>query len=261
MDAASLGERVAAESGGFNHATGELQPGFAVTAADTVLDVGCGDGHASRFCARQGAAIIYADIDATQVEIAGRNLAGAGARSLQPLVSDSNPLPLPDAVASRIICTEVIEHVDDPAPFLAELARVGAPGALYLLAVPDPVQEALQRRLADPNFFVKPKPGAGSIRGLSSGHLRTIGRDEFERMVARAGLVVERHDYGGFFWALWFTFFWICNVDFARPAHPLLANWARTWKLLLDHPDGHRAKAPLDGFMPKSQIILARKPA
>jgi hypothetical protein len=122
------------------------------------------------------------------------------------------------------------------------------------------VQETLQRRLAPAAFFVKPKPGEGNIRGLSSGHLRTIGREAFEQLAEEAGLVVERHHYVSFYWALWFTFFWACDVDFSAPDHPLLASWARTWKFILDAPDGMRVKGPLDAFMPKSQIIIARKP-
>src|SRR3546814_7988741 len=30
------------------------------------------------------------------------------------LVSDANPLPLEDGMATRVICTEVLQHVDDP---------------------------------------------------------------------------------------------------------------------------------------------------
>ncbi|WP_215199644.1 methyltransferase domain-containing protein, partial [Escherichia coli] len=44
---------------------------------------------------------------------------------LECLVSDCDPLPLADATATRVVSTEVIEHVDDPRQFLAELVRVG----------------------------------------------------------------------------------------------------------------------------------------
>jgi SAM-dependent methyltransferase len=261
LDPKAVGFHDAAISGWFKlELNGELFPGFGVGPDDVLLDVGCGQGAYSAVCGRTGAHIISVDIDAENVAETGRHVAETAARAFTPIVGDANPLPLEDNSVTKVISTEVIEHVDDPAVFLRELVRVGRPGARYLLAVPDALQEGIQRQVAPPEFFMKPKPGEGSIRGLSSGHLRTIGRDEFERMVTAAGLVVESVRLTSFYWALWFAFFWICNVDFNDPRHPLLTQWARTWKTVLDAPDGRKVKARLDNFMPKSQIIVARKP-
>ena len=255
-----IGLRDVVLGGWYRVESGEVYEGFAITPEDVVLDVGCGTGTTSQFCARQGAHVIFADIDADCVEATAKLLAGSPARALTPLVSDADPLLLADGTASKIISLEVLEHVDDPQRFLRELSRVGRAGARYLLAVPDPVQESLQRQLAPAAFFEKTRPDMRQIRGLSSGHLRTIGREEFEHLVTGAGLVVERHGYSSFYWALWFAFFWTSGVDFSAPDHPLLDSWAQTWRHLLDAEDGPRVKQVLDGFMPKSQVILARKP-
>ena len=37
-------------------------------ADDVVLDVGCGDGAAILFCARQGAHIVFSDVDAGKIK-------------------------------------------------------------------------------------------------------------------------------------------------------------------------------------------------
>ena len=261
LDPKAVGFHDAVVSGWFKlNANGELFTGFPIGPDDVVLDVGCGQGAYSALCGTTGAHIISADIDADNVAEAGRRVAETTARAFTPIVGDANPLPLENESVTKVISTEVVEHVDDPAVFLRELVRVGRSGARYLLAVPDALQEGIQRQVAPPEFFVKPKPGEGAIRGLSSGHLRTIGRDEFERMVTAAGLVVESVHLTSFFWALWFAFFWMCNVDFGDPRHPLLTQWARTWKIVLDSQDARTIKGRLDNFMPKSQIIVARKP-
>jgi SAM-dependent methyltransferase len=45
-------------------------------------------------------------------------------------------LPLADAEATAILCTETLEHVRETVPFLAELRRALAPGGLLVLTVP-----------------------------------------------------------------------------------------------------------------------------
>jgi hypothetical protein len=53
---------------------------------------------------------------------------------------------------------------------------------------------------------------------------------------------------------------WTCEDEMVDSRHPVLDNWARTWAALLDTPHGLKVKRVLDDFMPKSQIIIARKP-
>ena len=235
-------------SGWFQHESAELLQGFAIAPEDTVLDVGCGDGPFIHFCGQHGAEVIFADINADKVAAVEKLLSGTKARAIRPLVSDANPLPLPDATATRVICMEVLEHVDNPAQFMAELVRVGQPGAQYLLTVPDPVAETVQKNLAPDSYFQKPN------------HIRIFQRDEFEQLVKDAGLIVERRVSYGFYWSLWWMMFWACEQDFAPPWHPLLQNWAKTWDTLLTLPQGPRIKKALDEAMPKSQAIIARKP-
>ena len=246
--AVDVGLRDAVLSGWYQSETGELFKGLVISSDDVVVDVGCGDGGTARFCAGRGASMIVTDIDPTKVEATERSLADTPARSVRAMVSDSNPLPIEDGTASVVISTEVLEHVDDPAQFLSELARIGRSGARYLLTVPDPVAEALQKHLAHPSYFAKPN------------HVRIIQRDEFAELVSAAGLVIEQRSSYGFYWSLWWLMFWTTEVDFIGAPHPVFDNWARTWTALLDTPQGETVKRVLDNFMPKSQVILARKP-
>ncbi|MBH3341408.1 methyltransferase domain-containing protein [Pseudomonas mendocina] len=235
-------------SGWFNTETGELLKGFPILPEDRVLDVGCGEGPFTHFCAKMKAEVIFADIDPERVSAVERLLQDSPARALHPLVTDGNPLPLPDAHLDKIIAMEVLEHVDVPTDFMRELVRVGKPGAMYLLTVPDAASEGVQQQLAPAAHFMKPN------------HINVFSRDDFERLVLDAGLVIEQRNYYGFYWAVWWAFFWVCKKDLTAPDHPLLNSWARTWAALLKQPGGAQVKQALDNVMPKSQAIIARKP-
>jgi SAM-dependent methyltransferase len=56
-----------------------------------------------------------------------------GGNAVVGLVTD---LPFPDAHFDLVCALDIIEHVDDDAGALAELARVAAPGAMLLTSVP-----------------------------------------------------------------------------------------------------------------------------
>lgn len=235
-------------SGWFRHDTGELFEGFTVNADDSILDIGCGDGPFASFCAQRGAEVIFADIDADKVAAVASMLAQSNARAIVPLVTNANPIPLEDNRVNKIIAMEVLEHVENPQAFMKELVRVAKPGTQFLLTVPDPVGESVQRTLAPPSYFESPN------------HIRVFERSDFEQLVIEAGLVIERRTSYGFYWSLWWFFFWACKQDLSPPWHPLLQSWTQTWNLLLSMPDGPRIKRALDDAMPKSQAIIARKP-
>ena len=143
------GLRDAVLSGWFNQDTSELFTGFPVGKGDIVADIGCGLGGHAQFCARQGARLLLVDSDPRRIEQAAAKITAlAGHAPFEAYVSGSNPLPIADAIATKIVCSEVLEHVDFPGTLLAEIARIGRPGALYLLACPDPRSEALQQPIA-----------------------------------------------------------------------------------------------------------------
>ncbi|WP_256585010.1 class I SAM-dependent methyltransferase [Pseudomonas sp. Irchel s3b2] len=254
------GLRDAVLDGWFLNDSGELLKGFAITAEDTFLDVGCGEGGSTLFAVRQGASVIFTDSELDKVQdLARRVVAESGVASLG-LVSNSLPLPLRDGCASKIVCTEVLEHVDEPEQFMAELVRMGRPGAQYLISVPDPVGEHLQKGIAPPSYYQSPN------------HIQIFSRERFTELVENAGLVIEHRQSSGFFWVMGMIFFWASERAGGNdlsgavrdrihaPYPPLMESWARTWQDLLAQPNGLAIKQMLDQFMPKSQVIIARKP-
>jgi SAM-dependent methyltransferase len=245
-----ISEIEARQFGWFNEDKGELLPGFRVGEADTVADVGCGTGLFSTFSATCGAEVFAVDIDPEALKAVRQRMVGMKPRRpFHVILSDANPLPLPDGMATRVLAQEVLEHVDDPRQFMGELVRIGKPGALYLLSVPDPASEAIQKGVAPDLYWRKPN------------HLRIFGRDEFDQLVRGAGLEIVQRTHFSFYWSMWWALFWSDKggFEFGAPATPVLAHWNKTWAALLKTPNGHRIKQALDDFAPKSQILIARK--
>jgi SAM-dependent methyltransferase len=250
----------AVQSGWYQNDSNELFRGFSVSVEDSVLDVGCGAGGATLFCARRGAHVVFIDAVAEKIESLRARVADTPARRAEGFVSDSLPLPVERESMSRVIAMEVLEHVPDPAAFLAEMARVGKPGALYLLAVPDELSEKMQQGLAPDYYFREPN------------HIHIFGREQFARMVSDAGLEVVQRDSYGFFWAFWMLLYWTQARTFGDafdgeahdvvqpPYPPLLNDWARLWEQFIRIPEAAPVKQALDKLLPKSQIIIARKP-
>jgi SAM-dependent methyltransferase len=260
VDSRDCGLVDAVQSGWYQGDTNELFVGFPISAEDSVLDVGCGAGGATLFCANRGASVTYTDVEPNKIAVLNDKVKLTPARQARGFVSDSFPLPVATGSMSRIVSTEVLEHVVDPPEFLRELARVGQPGALYLLSVPAPLGEHLQKDIAPAYYFEKPN------------HIHIFEREEFASLVQDAGLEILRHESFGFFWTFWVFLYWSLSksvhADFSEEAHdivqppypPLLNDWASLWHQMLQIPETAAMRKSLDGLLPKSQVIVARKP-
>lgn len=245
----NVGLHDATRAGWFNRAKRELFTDFPVLPTDTVLDVGCGLGGNLRFCAEMASRVIGIDIDPEKVQATQKMLLETGCQNFEVIEGDGNPLPLPSESIDKIICTEVIEHVDDPMVTLRELMRVGKPGALYLLSVPGQRSEELIKSVAPAYWFEKPN------------HIRILSADDFKRLVEDTGLIIERHEFVSFYWVIWHALLCLCQVDHHEGTHPALDHWAKAWDVILADPITKQRISALDQVLHKSQIIIARKPA
>ncbi len=99
----------------------------------------------------------------------------------------------------KILATEMLEHTSKPEIILAELVRVGRPGAKYLITVPDSRSEMLQKAVANSVYFAEPN------------HIQIFDKENFVRLVENSGLKVERYDTWGFYWTVFMSLFWIVH--------------------------------------------------
>lgn len=250
----------AVQSGWFNQESNELFRGFAISSSDVVLDFGCGEGAAGLFSAQRGAHIVLADIEPTVIaRVEERIRQEANPRKIESLISDATPLHLPDDYASKIVCMEVLEHIEEPLDILSELVRVGEPGAQYLLTVPGAKGEQMQQRVAPESYFREPN------------HLHIFEREDFVGLVEESGLAVEDYSQSGFFWVMWMNLFWASEAAegntldgpirdrIVPPFDKNLDRWASLWLKLISTPQGRAFKTEMDALLPKNQVILARK--
>ena len=98
-----------------------------------VLDAGCGRGEVLLACAKAGARVAGIDYAEAAIEISRETLADVeGADVRQGSVEE---LPWPDESFDRILCGDVVEHLDPDQAVRAfrEFHRVLAPGGLLLI--------------------------------------------------------------------------------------------------------------------------------
>jgi len=250
--AAAIGQRDRVSEGWLNAKTGELFRGVCIRASHTVIDVGCGDGGFIGFCAGQGAEVLFVDRDEEKLARTEQRIKASPARAYRAILSDCDPIPLEDGTGDLVICTEVLEHVPDPAKFLAELIRVAKPGARLLVSVPDARSEQFVSATAPPQYFEVPN------------HIRIFSAEAFEKLLLDSGLEIESHEFRGCFWSMFWPLSWMtCEPGKGLPVeneHPIVNHWLRLWEHVQDHPEGYKIRDALNQLLPKSQTILARKP-
>lgn len=113
--------------------------GFYAKYADTLrpvqpgaraLDVGCGVGQVVRRLKEAG-------VEAHGVEVSEPNLAKAQSFGLDCRLYDGRKLPYPDRHFASVGALNVLEHVEQPEAFIAELVRVTEPTGRVLISSPN----------------------------------------------------------------------------------------------------------------------------
>jgi len=150
-----------------------------------VLDLGCGGGFMAEAMAEEGADVIGVDpalpaLKAAREHAAERNLhitydAGRG-----------EAIPLPNDSVDRVVCVDVLEHVDDVARCCREIARVLKPGGLFLF---DTINRTTLARWVVIGLYERVFRFAP--RGTHAEH-KFVRPDELRRHLDAAGLRSDR---------------------------------------------------------------------
>jgi 2-polyprenyl-6-hydroxyphenyl methylase / 3-demethylubiquinone-9 3-methyltransferase len=143
----------------------------------SALDVGCGAGLVCEPLARLGARITGIDA-APELIVVAREHAAAMGLEIDYRTGDVQQL---EGEFDLVTSMEVIEHVADPAAFVAELAKRLAPGGLLILSTPN--QTSLSRLM-----MITVGEGLGQIPKGTHDFDKFIGPERMKLLLSDAGL-------------------------------------------------------------------------
>ena len=170
---AFIRDRLAAH---FGRAKGTLRPLDGLR----VLDIGCGGGLVSEPLARLGASM-------TGIDPATENIAAAKAHAEpQALTIDYRAVTVEALVAEgaqfdAVLCLEVVEHVPDPAAFLAVCAKLVRPGGMMITSTINRTMKAYLLAIVGAEYILRWLP-TGTHQWE-----RFVTPDEMARYLAGAG--------------------------------------------------------------------------
>ncbi|MFN8052725.1 MAG: methyltransferase domain-containing protein [Acidimicrobiales bacterium] len=230
----------------------DLQPGM------VILDMGCGAGRHAFESFRRGARVVA--LDYSFDELAGvRDLlwamrdAGEVPESYeaQAVRGDALCLPFADNTFDRIICSEVMEHLQDDTGAIAELTRVLKPGGIIAVTVPAWLPEKICWTLSA-EYHAPLSPG---------GHVRIYTESQIRERMAGAGLELGDSHRAH---ALHSPYWWLrCAISPTNDTHPMVRKYhdLLVWDMVKAPKVTRVAERVLNPIIGKSVVVYGTKPA
>jgi SAM-dependent methyltransferase len=172
---------------------------------------------------------------------------------LETANGDATRLPFADGAFDRVIASEVMEHINDDAAAVTELARVLRPGGTIAVTVPSQFPEKVCWSLSEDYYAPK----------AAGGHVRIYRRQQLVNMLQTAGMEPAGHHRVH---ALHSPYWWLrCLVGPNRPIadsrlvalyHRLLA-----WDIEKAPRLTRWAERALNPLLGKSLVVYAIKPS
>jgi SAM-dependent methyltransferase len=175
------------------HKLSKVVRDFPLSRHDTALDVGCGDGCRSVEASKHARSVVSCDVSPICLGKLKRTSRAQKIANISLVSADAQNLPFRDCSFSRMICTDLLEHVRSDRQALHEFHRVLRAGGRMFVAVPAYVSETLYLRL-DSEYNHK------------RGHLRTYKTEEILSLLTGSGFSILRSTYAEFLRAIFHIF-------------------------------------------------------
>ena len=164
-----------------------------IVKGQVLLDAGCGEGRHCEGALELGAKVVGFDLNSTALTQAATRLLGKTNGS-SFLKANALTLPFTDESFDRIICSEVMEHVENYKIAITELYRVIKPGGRIAVTIPTEPTELLYLALST-DYFETP-----------GGHIRIFKPRTLALSLQKAGFiditVGFAHAFHSPYWAL-----------------------------------------------------------
>ncbi len=229
---------------------------FPVGPGDRVLDLGCGGGRHAFEAFRRGASVVAMDLSAEELPAVRGMLHAMRADAQAPLGTrgdavrgDALRLPFADGSFSRVIASEVLEHVPDDVAAMREIARVLRPGGLVAATVPRWWPERVCWALSE------------AYHRAEGGHVRIYSRRALAGGLRQAGLQAMGGHHAH---ALHSPYWWLkCVVGVDREDHPAVKAYHRvlSWDIERRPWLTRTIERALNPVLGKSLVLYLRKPS
>lgn len=154
----------------------------------SILDIGCGGGLVAEPLARLGARVTGIDPAGDNIA-AAQSHAGTSGLDINYRVATAEDLAAEGAVFDAVLCLEVVEHVTDPAAFIALASGLVRPGGVLIASTINRTMKAWLLAIVGAEYILRWLP-AGTHRWD-----RFVTPDELARFMA--GASIERISFEG----------------------------------------------------------------
>ena len=226
----------------------KLEPG------QRVLDLGCGEGrHAIHLMLTDSVDIYGVDLSQHDIRTARERAmpfesAGQQVGRLQFAVGNALQLPFADGFFDVVICSEVLEHIDDYQGVLREISRVLKPAGIFAATVPAFFPEWVCWKLSD------------AYHQVEGGHIRIFREKQLRNSIEALGhQYFARHKAH----ALHAPYWWLKCIFWGRDEHPLIAGYHRflVWDMMQKPRLTRWMEKLLNPLLGKSIALYFVKPA
>lgn len=219
---------------------------------DTLLDVGCGEGrHVIHACLEHNIQGVGVDLSLRDLKITAERFApyaGYNPKSHFAIQqTDATKLPFADHSFDKIICSEVLEHIENYTGVLHEIKRVLKPNGILAISVPRAWPEKICWRLSN------------AYHQVEGGHIRIFNARQLRSEIEMQGFEFTHrywaHALHSPFW--WLKCLWWNSQDSSRVIkayHQLLV-----WDLMQKPWITQTLEKLLNPFLGKSVVMHFKK--